>query len=156
MQKIDLNWIDWVISKWTLAHLQVRLPSFFVLKLTVCSLQNVDGGLAGVNSQSWKKGQSCPLGVFHSDGGSYEGISYVGPWTPCVMQCWRCLQKDSSEASCVPPLLPHTDLHKKNAEFTQIIRANSFSKLFLFSPSLTHFVWLCIFNVLHQTPVCKI
>lgn len=37
------------------ANLQIRLSSFFILKLAFCSLQDVDGGLADVNSQGWKK-----------------------------------------------------------------------------------------------------
>lgn len=35
-------------------NLQVRLSSFFILKLAVCPLQDVDGRLADMNSQSWK------------------------------------------------------------------------------------------------------
>lgn len=37
------------------ANLQIRLSSFFILKLAFCSLQDVDGGLADMNSQGWKK-----------------------------------------------------------------------------------------------------
>lgn len=147
-----------MISKWTLAHLQVRLSSFFILKFTVCSLQNVDGGLAGVDSQSWKKRTelSCRVCFFNSGGGSYEGNSYVGLWIPCVRQCWLCLQTDSSEASCVPPLLPHTVLHKNNTELTRFTGANSLSKLFLIFPSWTQVVWAFIRNVLHPTPLREV
>lgn len=40
-----------------------------------------------------------------------QDISYVSPWTPCGTSCWLCPRRDSSEASCSPPLPQHTDLH---------------------------------------------
>lgn len=36
-------------------NLQVCLSSFFILKLAVCSLQDINSGLADMNPQSWKR-----------------------------------------------------------------------------------------------------
>lgn len=56
------------------ANLQVRLSSFFILKLAVCSLQDIDGGLADMNSQSWKRHRKSimraqPSALYNSAGG---------------------------------------------------------------------------------------
>lgn len=109
--------------KWqwkTKTHLQVRLSSQFILKLAVRPLQDVDGGLADVNSQSWgddaKHQPSLPAtGVIVL---KCVCVSYAGLWTPFVRRYWLYLQKGSSEASCSRQLLPHKVLHTNTSNQT--------------------------------------
>ncbi len=80
---------------------------------------------------AWRRGRAPSLQDCMNDNNSY-----LHHWIPCAMLCSRCRRTSNNEASCDPPLRPHTDLANKNCFVKPAI---FFSKAYVSKHSLVKF-----------------